>query len=97
VKKLRIHKAARREAQQATRWYAMRSLRAAREFRDELLASFARAVRSPLQYPEYLSGTRKMLLEKFPYSIVYFDWRNEIFIVAVAHTKRRPGYWIRRI
>jgi hypothetical protein len=28
---------------------------------------------------------------------VFFDWQDEIDIVAVAHAKRRPGYWKRRV
>jgi len=29
--------------------------------------------------------------------IIYLGERNEIVIVAVAHHKRRPGYWLRRL
>jgi toxin ParE1/3/4 len=97
VKALRIHEAARRETNQATAWYSKRSVPAARRFRDELLAGFARAATSPLQYPSYLHGTRRVLLKKFPFFIVFLDWQDEIYIVAVAHAKRRPGYWVRRV
>jgi toxin ParE1/3/4 len=97
VKALRIHEAARREANQATVWYSERSIAAARRFRDELLAGFARAAASPLHYPSYLHGTRRVPLKKFPFFIVFLDWQDEIYIVAVAHAKRRPGYWKRRV
>ena len=62
-----------------------------------MLAGFARAATSPLQYPSYLHGTRRVLLKKFPFFIVFLDWQDEIYIVAVAHAKRRPGYWVRRV
>jgi len=61
-----------------------------------LLAGFVSAATTPLLYPPYLHGTRRVLLKRFPYFIVFFDWQDEIYIVAVAHAKRRPGYWKRR-
>ena len=41
--------------------------------------------------------TRRALVPRFPYQVVYRLRPDEIVIVAVAHLKRRPGYWkIRR-
>jgi hypothetical protein len=43
---------------------------------------------------------RRAVLSKraFPFSIVYFVRDEEtIVIAAIAHAKRRPGYWARRI
>lgn len=39
---------------------------------------------------------RRTLLRRFPYSIIDVDRDNEIVLVAVAHQRRRPGYWRRR-
>ncbi len=36
---------------------------------------------------------RRVLVEGFPYAVVYRDLDAAIHIIAVAHTKRRPGYW----
>lgn len=97
MKALRIHEGARRESNLATVWYAERSLPTARRFRDELLSGIAAAAASPLRYPTYLHGTRRVLLKKFPYFIVFFAGQQEIAIVAVVHAKRRPGYWANRL
>ena len=97
MRTLKIHEGARREAAQATVWYAERSLSVAGRFRDELLACFSHAAASPQRYPSYLHGTQRILLKDFPYFIVFLDWRDEVHIVAVAHAKRRPGYWLKRI
>jgi plasmid stabilization system protein ParE len=97
VKTLRIHEGARREANLATAWYAERNLFVARRFRDELLSAYSSAASAPPRYPSYLHGTRRVLLKKFPYFVVFLDWQDEIYIVAVAHAKRRPGYWMKRI
>ncbi len=39
---------------------------------------------------------RRFLLRRFPYVIIYEIVSDEIHILAVAHTKRRPGYWKNR-
>ena len=44
-----------------------------------------------------LYGTRRVFLEKFPYFHVYQDDRDEVYVIAVARAKRRPGYWKKRI
>ena len=38
-------------------------------------------------------GARRVLLKRFPYSIVFYDFEDELVIMAFAHTRRRPGYW----
>ncbi|MGE0362457.1 MAG: type II toxin-antitoxin system RelE/ParE family toxin [Vicinamibacterales bacterium] len=36
---------------------------------------------------------RQVLVERFPYYIVYRERPADLYVVAVAHTKRRPEYW----
>jgi plasmid stabilization system protein ParE len=97
VKALRFHEAARSEAKLATVWYAARSQRSAQRFLDELQMAYSSAANSPLLYPLYLHGTRRILLKRFPFFVVYFAWQDEVYIVAVVHAKRRPGYWSSRL
>ncbi|MGI0024433.1 MAG: type II toxin-antitoxin system RelE/ParE family toxin [Nitrososphaera sp.] len=40
---------------------------------------------------------RRILLNRFPYSLIYSLEPERIWIVAVAHQRRRPGYWRSRI
>jgi toxin ParE1/3/4 len=40
-----------------------------------------------------LHGTRKYLLRRFPYAVIYRVTDEAIEVVAVAHGRRRPGYW----
>ena len=44
----------------------------------------------------YKHGTRRVFPTKFPFSVVYAVRETEIVILAVAHFKRRPGYWRER-
>jgi toxin ParE1/3/4 len=97
VKNLRIHESARQEAHLAALWYAERSVDLARGLIEELLLAISKAHRSPDRYPLYLHGTRRVIIDRFPYSIIYLNWQDEVFIVAMAHAKRRPAYWNNRI
>lgn len=45
---------------------------------------------SPPRLGQFL---RKFILKRFPYSIIYQHDEQDIFILAIAHNKRRPGYW----
>lgn len=54
-----------------------------------------------LQFPQLWSlnseHTRKAVLRKFPYNLIYTLYNNIIYIVAVAHQNRTPEYWIDRL
>ncbi len=49
------------------------------------------------RWPTYLYGTRRYLLKRFPFVIVYRAAESRIEIIAVAHGRRRPGYWAARL
>lgn len=38
-----------------------------------------------------------MSVERFPFSIVYVPFDEVLFVAAVAHMSRKPGYWLRRV
>jgi plasmid stabilization system protein ParE len=97
VKTLRVHEAARREGVQATLWYAERNPSIALRFREELLAAYRRLLVSPMRYPAYLQGTRRILLPTFPYFVVFLEVLDHVYVVAVAHAKQRSGYWKKRL
>jgi plasmid stabilization system protein ParE len=64
---------------------------------DAFLDDVERAIQAVLESPRIGAPVgrkfRKTLLRRFPFSIVYADRGEEIVIVAVAHQRRRPGYW----
>jgi toxin ParE1/3/4 len=85
------------EAEAAARWYAERSATAAAGFAEEIDAALSAITRMPAAWPPFAHGTRRYLLRRFPYSVVYRVERDRILIVAVAHGHRRPGYWRSRL
>ena len=52
---------------------------------------------APQRWPKYLHGTRRFVMQRFPFSVVYLDDPELVTIVAVAHSKRKPGYWKDRL
>lgn len=88
-----IHPEAMAEAQAARVWYETRSPEAAAAFMAELDIAVESIQNAPELYPSYLHGTRRYLMRRFPYLIVYRTVSTTIQIVAVAHGRRRPGYW----
>jgi toxin ParE1/3/4 len=67
------------------------------EFSQEIFATIQRIIYFPVAWSEYSLSTRRCLTNRFPYSLIYLIEGEEIFIVAVMHSNRKPGYWKSRI
>ena len=97
ARQIDVHPEAVVEARAATKWYRERSYSAANGFLAEIDLAIEKISRSPEMWPLYFQGTRRFLLHRFPFSVVYREVSGSIQIVAIAHAKRKPGYWISRI
>ena len=94
---LKFHPDARIDALEAYDWYAERSQEAADAFQEEIQDA-GRAIREfPERWATYVLGTRQYVLKRFPFVLVYRIAADRIEIVAVAHGRRRPGYWQERL
>ena len=85
------------EAEDAARWYAERSLTAAALFSEEIDAAVRAIEQAPVAWPGCDHGTRRFLLRRFPYNVVYRVEPGHVVIIAIAHAHRRPGYWTDRL
>ncbi|MBC5768000.1 type II toxin-antitoxin system RelE/ParE family toxin [Ramlibacter albus] len=85
---------AQRELEEGAVFYARH---ANRLIADAFISEFDRSAKLLIEYPELGSiwrrKTRRLPLRRFPYSIVYFVRETEVRVVAVAHHRRRPGFW----
>jgi toxin ParE1/3/4 len=95
--RIEIHPRAIIEARVARRWYARRSASAAHHFFAELEHGVAQITAAPQQWPTYLGGTRVYRLRRFPYLIVYREVVGAVQVIAVAHSRQKPGYWRKRL
>ena len=80
----------------AQAWYAKRSIDAAMRFTLAVESAIQQIVSAPNRWRAHLCDTRRFVLQDFPYVIVYYATSDLIWVVAVAHASRRPGYWKRR-
>lgn len=94
--------AARREFDAAHDWYAERSVRAAEGFAHEV----ERVIRAIADRPEIGrvvrvrrdgSVVRVRPCRGYPYVLAWCSRGDVRVILAVAHTRRRPGYWMYRL
>ena len=74
LKLLQFHPAARREMTAAHAWYARQSLVAADGFYNELLPALDRAQKQPRLYPTHIHNTQRLVLHRYPFSIIYRDF-----------------------
>jgi plasmid stabilization system protein ParE len=91
--KVRLHPQARAELVEARNWYYERSPLSSVAFAHAVDRAVSRIRTAPNTYPAADHGTRKLVLQRFPFNIFYRVGETEILIVALAHQKRRPGYW----
>jgi hypothetical protein len=65
---------------------------------DELLKSAIEEIgESPFLCPILDDNVRVKFLQPFPFSMLYSVEETEIVIVALAHQKRKAGYWKKRL
>ena len=98
MKRYRFHPEARVEARSAASWYRERSREAARGFTAAVAEGLQSIRERPEAWPTWQrADIRRRVLPRYPYSIFYVIEGDMIVIVAVAHHKQRPGYWLPRV
>ena len=97
MKPVIFHTEAEAELRAAVAYYEEQRRGLDREFQAEVEAAIASIRQAPAAFPQHdEQGTRKQLLRRFPYTIFYLELEESIWVAAVAHQRRRPGYWIGR-
>lgn len=92
-----FHRLATREFQAARQWYRQRNLQTELSFRSEVDKAVQQIAGTPDRWPVYQGAYRWIRGRRFPY-LLYYRVRDpyQVIILAVAHARRRPGYWKRR-
>jgi len=95
TRRIRTSEPASDEFSEAVRWYEARRSGLGGEFFDAVAATVSLIEVNP-EIGTTISTdgqTRRVLVARFPYQVVYRLRPTEIVIAAIAHLKRRPGYW----
>lgn len=66
------------------------------EFAKEVKATIARIIQHPEAWSSMSKNTRRCLLNRFPFGVIYQLKSDYVRIIAVADLRRRPGYWLYR-
>ncbi len=90
---IEFHPSAIDEARAARLWYESRSELVSRRFMDALDQGIEKLSETPQRFPVYRFGTRRYLLRGFPFILYYREMSDRVQVIAVAHAKRKPGYW----
>ena len=81
------------EMREAFMWYFERSPIAADAFRIEAIDAIDRLEADAAAWPEDEDGIRRYILRHFPYTVFYEIRGQAVTVLAIAHQRRRPGYW----
>jgi len=91
--RIEFHPEARAEALEAEAWYAGRNPSVGAAFTSALEDAVDAIADAPQAWPSHGDGTRRRLLKRFPYGVIYRILTDHVQVIAVAHQRRRPGYW----
>jgi toxin ParE2 len=94
---VRLRLRAQRELREATAWYRGQNPAVAARFNAEVVQT----LRHLEQFPNtggFVPGTkdpdvRRLPVHNFPYHVIFIQLGTHISVLAIAHDRRRPGYW----
>ncbi len=93
---LRFHPDIALEVKASFFWYQEQANGLGDDFLDELESAYQAIKELPRTWPLFQSGLRRFVLSRFPFSVIYREHNDSIYIVAVMHNSRKPGYWLHR-
>jgi toxin ParE1/3/4 len=100
--RVELHPDARLEFRSAALWYEEQRVGWSDEFVAKISAALDHIGERPESFPKW-SGTRetsppirRATIQRFPYLIAFEAHEHHVLVLAVAHAKRRPLYWLSR-
>mgnify|MGYP001588889475 FL=1 len=96
MKRARFVSAARLEFLAEVTYYNKAQPDLGARFASAVEEAAARALAFPMAGTPSPSGTRRVIVKEFPFSLFYRPEADGIVIFAISHHARRPGYWVGR-
>ena len=88
---------ARDDFEDAARYYDAQRPGLGDELRREIRNFLPKLRNAPLNFPAVRGDIRRLMLERFPYKLLYSVESDYVYVIAVAHSRRSPDYWINRV
>jgi plasmid stabilization system protein ParE len=93
---IEFHPEAAEEFEAAVDWYDARETGLGLDFAVEINAAIHRAAAMPDAWTRLSGNVRRVLVNRFPYGVLYEPGETDLLVLAVMHLRREPGYWMAR-
>ena len=97
MKIVRFLKPAEQEMLNAARYYELQSPSLGEDFLVKIESAIHDIAENPERWPIIHSYTRRRMIHRFPYALLYRIDPEEVVILAVSHLRRNPIYWLERM
>ena len=95
--KFYFHREADLEFDAAVEYYEGCQLGLGLDFAEEVCAAIERIGRHPDAWTRMSENTRRCLVNRFPYGVIYQVKSDVIRVIAISNLNKKPGYWRDRI
>ena len=93
----RFHPEADAEFAEAVHYYAEIAPELGARFYREMERLIRDVCAHPDRFREFDPAARRHFSAQFPYAVIYLEKPDHVWIVAIMHMKRKPGYWRDRL
>ena len=97
MKYISFHEDTRAELAEASHYYEDRVPGLGQALIDDVEKAASEILEHPNACERVSKNLRRKVIKRFPYSLIYAVETDRIRIMAVAHNKRRPEYWLYRL
>ncbi len=97
MRSVEFHPEAQDEFISAAQFYERQAEGLGLDFIMTVQQAYERLLEAPASGPPFGRRLRRLLVPKFPYGLLYRVEPERIYIIAVMHLHRRPGYWRSRL
>lgn len=67
------------------------------EFAREVYQAVQNIISFSSAWPLFSRNTRRCIINRFPYGVIYQTIDNEIYIIAIMHLHKKSRYWEERV
>ncbi len=97
MKSYRLHPQAKADLLSGAEYYERESRAVAGRFAVEMDRLVQEVCAAPSIHRVFWAPARRHFGVRFPYAVIYVEEADYLLILAFAHFKRRPGYWVDRL
>lgn len=94
--RIRISTSARKELVDAIQYHEREREGLGQELAEEIDRAVRLIAERPMVGSDIGKGERKFTIDRFRYNVIYRVEEKTVFVLAIAHHRRKPNYWRKR-